>query len=64
MPPFILAAVGAVTLVFAYRLMRRNSERAALRQNADQRSNTPAETLVCDPETGIYRPSRIVRREP
>lgn len=57
MPPVILAAAAAATLVFAYRLIKQSEARAALRQKAAARQSRPVETLVRDPETGIYRPA-------
>jgi len=58
MPPFIVAAIGAATLVLAFRALKDRQERAALRQEATKRRQASVETLVRDPETGVYRPSR------
>lgn len=59
MPPVIFGAVAAASIFLAYRMIKRVSERAVLRQQAMARRTAPVDTLVRDPHTGVYRPSSL-----
>ncbi|MBX9619908.1 MAG: hypothetical protein K2X10_12240 [Hyphomicrobiales bacterium] len=57
MPPILLAAAVAASAFFAYRLFRQANQRVVMRRAAAQRQRAPVDSLIRDPETGIYRPS-------
>lgn len=57
MPPIILAAAVAASAFVAFRLVRQANQRVVLRRAAAQRQRSPVDSLIRDPESGIYRPS-------
>lgn len=66
MPPVLIFAAGALGAVLAYRWLtaesaaaRRLREEEAAARQAAQRAEP--ETLVRDPETGVYRPRNQIQ---
>lgn len=57
MPPILLAAAVAGSAFLAFRLLRQANQRVVIRRTAAQRQRAPVDSLIRDPETGIYRPS-------